>query len=169
MKPAKSLDQDFYMNIGYLLRRTSQIAAADFDLSMKEFGLTSPQYGILVVLAAHSGIDQAQLGKAMGFDRTMISYLVRRMEQKALLKTLKDPADRRSNVLVLTSQGKLVLQQAKPIAYQSLARLTGGLSAADIGTLRRILNDVLSSHDAQGQEPSISETKKRIARRLEVK
>lgn len=169
MKPAKGLDQDFYMNVGYLLRRTSQIAAADFDLSMKEFGLTSPQYGMLLVVGFHSGIDQVQLGKAMGFDRTMISYLVRKMEQKNLLRTLKDPADRRSNILTLTSQGKAVLQQAKPIAHQSLGRLTGALSQADVGTLRRILNDILASHDAQAREPSISESKKRIARRLETK
>ncbi len=60
------LGKAMYMNVGYLIRRVHQIADAIFEREMKELALTPVQYGILLAVSAHRGIDQYQLGKAIG-------------------------------------------------------------------------------------------------------
>lgn len=156
MKLSVDFDRDFYMNVGYLIRRAHQVADAIFESEMRNLGLTPVQYGILIAVYAHRGIDQFQVGQAIGFDRTTISYVVRKLCAKGLIKALKDPRDRRSNLLQLTAAGEKMLATARPIAARSLDTLLGRLSARDRKKLAAALNVLVHAHEAHGARPRIT-------------
>lgn len=162
--PAGSFDvhRDLFRNVGYLIRRTHQIADAIFDREMRELGLTPVQYGILVAVSLYEGIDQLQLGQVIGFDRTTISYVVRKLTAKKLIRKFKQPDDRRSNLLALTESGHALLAEAQPIAARCTNILLSELSASEGETLVALLDRLVHAHDAQATLPRISPNRRAI-------
>jgi len=159
---ATDLDRDFYQNIGYLIRRSHQIGDALFDRDMRHLRLTPVQFGILLVVSAYAGIDQYQLGCAIGFDRTTISYVVRKLVAKNLIRKFKEDSDRRSNLLVLTEHGQAVLAEARPIASKTADTFQAELTLEERQTLSVLLNKIVNAHDAQGAKPRISFSRQQL-------
>jgi DNA-binding MarR family transcriptional regulator len=154
------VNRDLFQNIGYLIRRTHQIADAIFDREMRELQLTPVQYGVLVAVSIYEGIDQFQLGQVIGFDRTTVSYVVRKLIGKGLIKTFKEANDKRSNLLTLTEQGHAVLDRAKPIAAACSGTMLEELSTEDQEALLSLLNKIVYAHDAQATLPRITSNRR---------
>ncbi len=159
------LEKDMYLNVGYLIRRVHQIADAIFEREMRELGLTPVQYGILVAVAAHSGIDQYQLGRAIGIDRTTISYVVRKLKTKGLVDAAKDASDRRSNLLRLTPRGEEVLAEALPIAQKASHMFLHGVTDAERQQLAVTLKIIVHAHEAQATPPVITKRQREAVAR----
>ncbi|MEI9852372.1 MAG: MarR family transcriptional regulator [Sphingomonas sp.] len=160
MPAQRDVDRDLFQNIGYLIRRTHQIADAIFDREMRELSLTPVQYGILIAVFSYEGIDQLQLGQVIGFDRTTISYVVRKLAAKGLIRKFKETGDRRSNLLALTQQGHALLAEARPIAAACSAMMLEELSAEEQATLLSLLDKIVYAHDAQATLPRITSNRR---------
>lgn len=154
------VNRDLFQNIGYLIRRAHQIADAIFDREMRELGLTPVQYGILMTVLNYAGIDQVQLGQVVGFDRTTVSYVVRKLVARGLLRRFKQTGDRRSNLLSLTDAGKELLVAAHPIAQRCTTLLLEDLEEEERTSLRTILNNLVYVHDAQATLPHITSNRR---------
>ncbi|PZQ54335.1 MAG: transcriptional regulator [Novosphingobium pentaromativorans] len=101
---------------GHLIRRLQQISVARFTSRMTEAGidLTAVQYAALLILRDHPGLDQQTLAGMIAYDRVTIGGVIDRLVQKGLVDREVSPADRRARVLMLSDQGRSVLDAASP-------------------------------------------------------
>jgi MarR family transcriptional regulator, lower aerobic nicotinate degradation pathway regulator len=90
-------EQDIYSRPGHLIRRLQQIAVAIFMEETAEFDVTPVQYSALLAVRNHPGIDQTSLMKTIAFDRSTIGDVVKRLENKRLIRrAVSDVAPRLS-------------------------------------------------------------------------
>jgi DNA-binding MarR family transcriptional regulator len=160
LKKQLDVNRDLFLNVGYLIRRTHQIADAIFDREMRELVLTPVQYGILVAVSSYEGIDQLQLGQIIGFDRTTVSYVVRKLVKRGLARKSKEADDRRSNLLSLTERGRALLTAARPIAAKCSTMFLDELTAMEREGLCSLLNKIVYAHDAQATLPRITSNRR---------
>ena len=71
----RSLDE-LYRRPGFLLRRAHQISVALFMEESAGLGLTTTQYGTMVVLRARGSLDQVGIATLVGIDRSTTALVV---------------------------------------------------------------------------------------------
>ena len=130
---------DLYARPGFLLRRAHQIAVGIFVEECAAYGLTPPQHSTLIVIGRCPGLDQAALARAIGFDRATIGQVVEGLEARGLLKRQNSHADKRRKTLVLTPQGRALMQRAAPAIQRTSDRLLAPLRASQ----RRLFVELL--------------------------
>lgn len=99
-----------------LLRMHSQLRARlDQDL-LQDAGLSDPEYEILVALSEHpDGRMSAQrLRCGLLWEKSRLSHLARRMEQRGLIAREANPVDARSAMVCLTPLGRRAITEAAP-------------------------------------------------------
>lgn len=134
---------------GHLIRRVQQLHAALWsrEVSTK---VSSVQYAALVILEERPGISQRDLGEQLDLDRSTIADLVNRMTARGLIRREQSTEDRRRKVLDLTDEGARTLRAMHPDVDRVQELLTGGLSSAELSTLRHLLREVLAHGIANG-------------------
>jgi DNA-binding MarR family transcriptional regulator len=78
---------------------------------------------------------------------SLVVTLADHLEQIGAIERLRDPADRRRQVLTLTDAGRALLRACLAAARELDAGLTAGLSPADRATLSRILDQLAAEAD----------------------
>jgi DNA-binding MarR family transcriptional regulator len=135
---------------GYLIRRVHQIAELYFGEETASFGVTSVQYGALLSIRAQPGIDQLRLGNAMRCDRTTVSGVVRRLEDKRLIVRRTEEADRRAKALFLTRAGERLLGRIESAVRRAEGRILTGLDAAERRRALALLAQVVRRFEERG-------------------
>jgi MarR family transcriptional regulator, temperature-dependent positive regulator of motility len=142
--PTKFDDSDTLARYtGSLVRRAQQRHMAVW-ISEVSPDVTSVQYAALVILQQMPGINQRQLGDKLDLDRSTIADLVARMVRNGLIERTDDPADKRSYVLFLTSEGRKQLAALRPRVEGVERILTAALTPQESSELRRLLSVLLS-------------------------
>ncbi len=98
---------------GYVLRRASGAAMAEFAARMEVLGLRTSEATILQIVAANPGISQSALGRMLDIQRANMTPIAARMETRGLVRRL--PSDGRSLGLELTDEGKQLAQKARGV------------------------------------------------------
>ncbi|REE95086.1 MarR family winged helix-turn-helix transcriptional regulator [Thermomonospora umbrina] len=112
-------------------------------------GLTSVQYGILLVLGQRGKIDQKTIGRLMSLDKSTTADVVSRLTRRGLVTRQRDPRDGRRRPVCLSARGRLALTQATPAVVQVQRRLLDPLGEND----REDLFTLLSRVAYQGDPP----------------
>ena len=113
-----SLDA-LYKRPGFMLRRAHQISVSLFMEQPGAAGVTTTQYGVLVILRACEGLDQIGLSKKVGLDRSTTGLVIKKLESDGFVVRVQDPEDRRRKVIVLTAKGERKLEELKPVAVKA--------------------------------------------------
>jgi DNA-binding MarR family transcriptional regulator len=115
---------------GHLIRRSQQVHNA---LWVEEFAsdLTSPQFGVLAVLAVRPGIDQVQLGELVSLDKSSTADVVARLAGRMWVARERDPADARRNVLALTPAAAVAFRHLVPMSQRVQERVVAPVPAGD--------------------------------------
>ncbi|MFT4274409.1 MAG: MarR family transcriptional regulator [Pantoea sp.] len=100
----------------HLMRELLQDHTALWQKSLPE--LTKQQYAVLCAVEAEPGIEQLDLTEAALSTKATLAELLVRMEKKNLIERQQGTTDRRRRFIFLTTEGKRVLQEARPIAEQ---------------------------------------------------
>ena len=100
---------ELYNRPGFLLRRANQICVSIFLEEAAKLGVTTTQYGAMMVLSSRNDLDQIGLAKLLGIDRSTAALVVSKLEKSGYLARGRDSADRRRHVLLLTREGHDVL------------------------------------------------------------
>src|SRR5580765_4758903 len=99
-----------YIAPGYLFRRMQQIAVSIFMEECKAFDLTPVQYGSLIAIHTHPGIDATRLSAVIAFDRSTLGSVIERLEAKKLIDRRPSAEDKRVKLLYLTKAGAAILR-----------------------------------------------------------
>jgi MarR family transcriptional regulator, lower aerobic nicotinate degradation pathway regulator len=125
---APTIDQ-FAMTVqaGHLIRRCQQRAVDLFveevTHDMGEDGPTPRQFAVLLSAHQEPGINQTDLVRQSGIDRSTLTEILRRLIARNLIRREKSPTDRRTNALYITEQGDDLLRRALPAVIRAQHRI----------------------------------------------
>lgn len=112
---------------------------------LKPFGLTYPQYLVMLVLFEHQSLYIKDLGERLQLDTGTLTPLLKRMESAGLLLRERQMDDERKVSICLTEKGlalKNSLSEVPLALYQSLS-----CDVNSISTLRNQLKKLVKDFD----------------------
>jgi DNA-binding MarR family transcriptional regulator len=125
-----SLVRASFATMGVLTR-----IAAEHDLSLTQLRV--------IAILRDRRVKMSELASYLGLDKSTISGLVDRAEQRGLLQRAPNPADRRAVDVFLTAEGRQLAEVGASGITRSLAPMTGRLTAAETRRLTALLERLL--------------------------
>ncbi|WP_420137371.1 MarR family winged helix-turn-helix transcriptional regulator [Sphingomonas sp.] len=125
--------------VGYHLRRASHLFGSDFARAVEGTGMRQVLFGILSVVSANPGINQGEVGRALGIKRANMVSLITELVGLGLIDRQADADDRRAFALTLTAQGTDMIVDCLQRLGSHEARLLSGFDSADRATLIALL------------------------------
>jgi DNA-binding MarR family transcriptional regulator len=125
-----------------LLRNT--LAAASVAVS-EPYGLPTGSLTVLSLIAANPGCAQVQLAAMAGITGPTLVGIVADLEQRGLLTRQRDDADRRRNLLVVTSEGQATMEALFAQVTQIEAPVRAALGPQDMARLAVLLDRAIAA------------------------
>lgn len=97
---------------------------------------------VIYELGTRDGPTAKELGAALGLDAGYLSRVLTRFEQDGLVARRRSRADARSNILELTSAGRIAFEQLEDRSRQEVGDLLRAVPDRDLGRLTQALRDV---------------------------
>ncbi len=113
---------------------------------LDRFGLTYPQYLVLLALWQSDGITVKTLGTELGLDSGTLSPLLKRLEAAGFVDRTRDKSDERQVLVSLTDKGRDLKSEAFGILME-IGKATG-CSMEEAGALRDTLTALTHQLDA---------------------
>lgn len=108
---------------------------------LDELDLTYPQYLVLLVLWEHHVMTVKELGELLYLDSGTLTPLLKRLEEKGIVKRSRDTADERVVNIALTPAGKKMEQKATKIPEKLACEME--MSEKEMRQLHTMLHKVL--------------------------
>lgn len=138
---------------GHMLRRFQQIAVSIFLRDCKAFELTPVQFSVLAALSEANPLDQIRLGGMVALDRTTISLVVRKLEERGLVARQVSKKDRRSKLISLTVAGRALAEAALPSVRAIQDKILAPLTAAEQDVFMALLHKAVEANNQQSRAP----------------
>jgi DNA-binding MarR family transcriptional regulator len=116
---------------------------------MAEHGLQARHTGALIALHDAGSISQQQLARIVGTTEATMVLVIDELEAAGAVKRKRNPADRRSNALVLTSEGTAMLGRAADVLDRVQSEVVHVLGVPGDERLRALLTKLLWGVPAQ--------------------
>lgn len=120
-------------------------------LKQYNVGLTPEQFLLIDLLWNQGPMSQQKMADLMQKDKNSITKLVDALEKKGLVVRQKDETDRRSNLLVLTSEADGLKMGAKEKGISILDSILEGISEEELksflDTLAKLTNNMEFTKD----------------------
>lgn len=141
-RPFASLQQETFLSI---LRTASELSNAA-DKSLREFGITQPQYNVLRILrgADAKGLCRNEISSRMVTATPDMSRLLDRMENSGWITRERSEADRRQVSTFITEPGKKLLAIIERPLGGQINHLFEGVKSGDLKLLLEVLAQIRS-------------------------
>ncbi|MFI9331350.1 MarR family winged helix-turn-helix transcriptional regulator [Kitasatospora sp. NPDC052868] len=126
-------------SVVFRLGTLGSLVTARFTTALAELGLKPKHVGVLVALDSGAQPSQLELARTMAVAPSLVVALADHLEQVGAVDRVRDPADRRRQVLALTDTGRSLLADCTALAHRLDEELTASLTAPDREALRRTL------------------------------
>src|ERR1700753_176912 len=94
--------------------QTSKVSTIGARLFARSMPLGArADFAVLAALEEYGPLSQADIGRCLGLDRNDVNGILNRLEANAQADRQADPADRRRNVITLTSAGRHYLAEVQ--------------------------------------------------------
>lgn len=163
--PAEGSLDALYRRPGFLLRRAHQISAALFLEEAAGLGITTTQYGTMVVLRARGSLDQVGIATLVGIDRSTTALVVSKLEEAGYIERRDDAVDKRRKIITLSKSGRAVLDRAAKPAQRARERALEPFSAKDAAKFLALLERFVDAFNEQTRAPIRTETSEKKPKR----
>lgn len=139
--------------VGYELKRAQHALRLAMDETLREIGLTTPQYAALAMLEEEGGISGAELARRAFVTPQTMNTIVANLETRQLVDRSAHPSHGRILETRLTEHGRSLLSQGHERVRAIERRTVAHLSERDRRALLRMLRaygDALQPHSASG-------------------
>ncbi|MGI9335602.1 MAG: MarR family winged helix-turn-helix transcriptional regulator [Gammaproteobacteria bacterium] len=127
---------------GFVIRKVHQRASEIFAQVMAGFDVTPAQFSTLVKLHEEGELSQNHLGRLVATDPATTLGVVKRLRERGLVETRRDPDDGRRVLLRLNRRGHRLVErmvhQAGEVTRQTLAPLDRAERRTLMGLLNRL-------------------------------
>ena len=142
-----------------LLRRVVGLVYQYSRLMLKQYGITSPQYIALKVLAsADQPLSSVALSKQLKVTPANVTAIVDRLEKKGYVQRTRNVEDRRTVHLELTEAGVEFTSRLIDLMEAKVIEQLYYLDAKDVDALLRTLEKLVNLMDQKGFEEAIFAT-----------
>ena len=143
----------FPVPIGLRLSQTARAVERAFDEALGEAGGTLPVWLILLNLKIRKPGTQRELAEAVGVREATLTHHLNAMDARGLITRTRDTANRRFQVVTLTEAGEAAFLRLRSAAMAFNARLSAGLTDADLDTLAALLGQLAVNVGAEAATP----------------
>ena len=128
----------------FITGKASTAVARRLQKNFKEAGIeiTIEQWSVLYHLWKEEGQSQQQLCDATYRDKPSITRLVDNLEKSKLVKRVASKNDRRSNLIFLTKEGKILELKTMEVANATLNEALSGVTNGQIEIAKEVLQMV---------------------------
>lgn len=130
-------------NLGWLLSSAARLVQRRFSSKLAPYGITPPQWGVLVSLWEQDGLSLSQLAARSFFDGPTMTGIVDRLEHAGLVERRRDSQDRRVINVYLTERGRQLCEVLPPLAEETNREAVVGLTPAEIEQFLRTLRHLI--------------------------
>jgi DNA-binding MarR family transcriptional regulator len=130
------------------LSRAALHVARHQELVFERYGLNRGEVGVLSALriaGPHNRLSPTKLFKGLMLSSAGITSRLDRLEERGLVKRMRDPEDRRGILVELTEQGAKILDEAVIANTASERELIAGLSSDETKALTGLLKKLVAS------------------------
>lgn len=131
-------------SLGYLLKRAWTVLANAIDQELAPFGLTFPQFVILVRLKEGECSTAAELAREVCTDTGAMTRMLDRLECKGVIRRERSVQDRRVVNLEFTETGRTVVDKVPVAAVNVLNRYFNDFTAEELASLESLLKRVIA-------------------------
>ncbi|MBT2505824.1 MarR family transcriptional regulator [Streptomyces sp. ISL-98] len=131
-----------HTDTGYLLYRLGLRSGQLFNAFLQESGLRLRHYALLRFLATSEGALQRELSSRLGYDPSAIVGLVDDLERLGFVERRPSPDDRRSRIVVLTTDGRAFLRDTDEAGLRVTNELLEPLDPAERDALHALLQRI---------------------------
>lgn len=135
--------------VGYVMRRAQIAIFEDFIARFAALDLKPAQYSVLLVIGRNPGRKQSEIAAALGIQRPNFVAMLDELERRGLAERVRSVTDRRSHAIVLTDDGRALLDRALAVQADQEAiiasRLGPGGREALVDQLHRLVSPPLSA------------------------
>jgi DNA-binding MarR family transcriptional regulator len=141
---AEKLVVDFEKSIGPWLGRTMKMVDYHMAIAFENAGLdlTKEQMVILKKLHDQDGLNQNELAFLTYRDKSSLARLLTKMESKKYIERKQSKEDKRVNQVFLTTYGKAVYSETRPIIKVLIDKMERNISTEQkkqmIGLLQKV-------------------------------
>ena len=129
-----------------LLRMTSQLNARANRQLLQEYGISLPDYEVLVALseAPEGRLRVFEVTDALAWEQSRVSHQLARMQRRGLITREGCATDARGAFAVLTTVGRATIERAAPAHVEQVRQLVfDELSHEQVSALTEITTRVL--------------------------
>jgi DNA-binding MarR family transcriptional regulator len=123
--------------VPYLVNRAATAMLNYSAVEFEQYGLTVPQWRILLTLSQHRECRFGELAKLTSIEPPTLSRLLNAMTKARWVKRTRIEEDTRSVNVSLTAAGVALFERTIPFAESVNDFYLDGLSEADVAVLRR--------------------------------
>lgn len=135
------VDQSVLLDsIGYNCLQAHLAILPELKKQLGKLGLRPVEYTILSVVKRNPGITQKRLGETIKVSPPNLATVLDRMELDGLLARQRNPLDKRSQILTISSQGDELCMQGEAVVAK--AEAVPQLTAAERQTLLGLLQKI---------------------------
>lgn len=161
--------QELYRRPGFLIRRAHQISVSMFLEECADLGITTTQYGAMVILRARQDLDQVGLARLVGIDRSTAALVLGKLETVGFVVRGTDPADKRRKVLLLSRKGHEALDRASEPARRAQERALSVFTPRQAELFLNLLSRFVTAFNEDARAPitshELDETRQRQRRK----
>lgn len=115
---------------------------------ISELGISVVQLSALMALQEKDNCLMKELAQTLMLDKSAITGLAKRMQEKDLIKRVPCPNDSRASRLQMTTEGKSRLTQGFALLAEANELMTQGFSEAELDTVSRYLEHLTQRFSA---------------------
>jgi DNA-binding MarR family transcriptional regulator len=123
-----------------MVKQVELVARSRLDELVKPSGITALQYTALTVLQRHDGLSAAQLARDSFVTAQSIADLVRSLEGRGLIRRERNPHNRRELLILLTDDGRALLDRHAGPVRELEERMVRELTADQTEQFRAALS-----------------------------
>lgn len=129
-------------HMGYMLSRAFAVAHTKLRDQIAELDITPAQHVVIMRLFELEKVSQNDLGRRVGMKRATIHGVVKRMEQRGIVRTSENPDDQRLIMVKLTRKGKDLANELALRSTEASDASVARLTEREQASLRRLLNKI---------------------------
>lgn len=133
--------------MGYLLRRAWSVLASSLDQEIAPYGLTYPQFVILIRMHEDKCTTAAELAREVNMDTGAMTRMLDRLECKGIVRRVRNTEDRRVVNLEVTDLGRELVDKVTVLGFNVLNRYFAGFSDDEMKLLESMLRRVIAQGD----------------------
>src|SRR5262249_50372911 len=131
--------------IGYRVRLLSQLLSRKLQFDLLPYGLTPFHWFVLRCLHAEDGLPVSAIAEELQEVGGTMTGVLDRMEERSLIKRVRDKNDRRVWRVYLTDKGQEMQEALPPVIAKIRKRLTKGVPARDLEIFNAVLDTLIDN------------------------